>query len=126
LTSRERLHRCFRHEETDRPGVIVRWWTPRDDPTYAPLLHALIERECRVRQRLVRHLLMQGVGPYFYLHGQEYLTPPMHGPRDSLEFNARDDRRGLIVSPTASVFMPGRGGDCLEQCRAMIEAATAA
>ncbi len=35
-----------------------------------------------------------------------------------------DDRRGLAVTPTASPFMPGRGADCFEQYRAMVETVT--
>jgi hypothetical protein len=31
-----------------------------------------------------------------------------------------DDRRGLIVSPTASAYQFGKGQECLEQCRAMV------
>ena len=34
MTSRERLRRCFFHEELDRPGVFVRTGYPRNDPTY--------------------------------------------------------------------------------------------
>lgn len=34
MTRRERLRRCYFHEELDRPGVYVRTGFPRDDPTY--------------------------------------------------------------------------------------------
>ena len=34
LTRRERLRRCYCHEETDRPGVYSRDGFPADDPTY--------------------------------------------------------------------------------------------
>ncbi len=35
-----------------------------------------------------------------------------------------DDRRGLAVTPTASPFIPGRGADCFQQYRAMVETVT--
>jgi uroporphyrinogen decarboxylase-like protein len=38
--------------------------------------------------------------------------------------DAFDDRRGLIVSPSASPYIPGEGEKCYEQYRAMIEAVT--
>lgn len=44
LTSRERLRRCFHHEELDRPGVYVRTNFPRNDRTYGPLRQLLQER----------------------------------------------------------------------------------
>ena len=35
--------------------------------------------------------------------------------------DAFDDRRGLIVCPTASPYIRGAGGQCLEQFKAMID-----
>jgi len=37
MTSRERLRRCYWHEELDRPGVYFRTSYPKDDPTYDPV-----------------------------------------------------------------------------------------
>ncbi len=37
MTSRERLHRCYCHEELDRPAVYVRRGFPNDDPSYDPV-----------------------------------------------------------------------------------------
>ncbi len=37
MTRRERLRRCYFHEELDRPGVYSRTGFPRDDPTYEGL-----------------------------------------------------------------------------------------
>ncbi len=34
MNSRERLRRCYYHEQLDRPGVYVRTYYPPDDPTY--------------------------------------------------------------------------------------------
>ena len=44
LTPRERLERCYFHQETDRPGVYVRRGWPKDDPTYDPLIKLVDER----------------------------------------------------------------------------------
>jgi len=179
------------------------------------VIHALCQRRMEELLRHVRWLLEQGVGPYFDLEGQEYLVPPLHGPRDFHEFCVRydkpvidlihegggfvhvhchgrvgqvfrgfldmgadvvhpfepppmgditarqakslargrlclegniqiadfyertpddirrqtaaliadcfDDRRGLIVCPTASPYIPGQGEVCLETYRAMVE-----
>jgi hypothetical protein len=179
------------------------------------LVHALCERQMRITLDRVRHLLSEGVGPYFSMAGHEYITPPLHGPRDFDDFNVRydspiidlihnaggrvhihchgglrlvfqsfvdmgcdvlhpvepppmgdlpaaeakemargkmciegniqiasmyehtpdeiraetraliadafDDRRGLIVSPTASPYIRGAGEDCFEMYRAMVD-----
>jgi hypothetical protein len=37
MTRRERLRRCYFHEELDRPGVYCRTGFPQDDPTYDQL-----------------------------------------------------------------------------------------
>jgi hypothetical protein len=37
MNSRERLERCFKHQETDRPGVYTRTGYPANDPTYDKL-----------------------------------------------------------------------------------------
>ena len=34
MTRRERLQRCYSHQETDRPGVYSRTGFPKDDPSY--------------------------------------------------------------------------------------------
>jgi hypothetical protein len=44
LTSRERLHRLYFHQEMDRPAAIVRWWGFRDDSSYADLFRLMTER----------------------------------------------------------------------------------
>lgn len=37
LTSRERLRRCYNHQEQDRPGVYIRTYWPSNDPSYDPV-----------------------------------------------------------------------------------------
>ena len=44
LSSRERLERCYVHQETDRPGVYVRRGWPKDDPTYERLVRLIDEK----------------------------------------------------------------------------------
>lgn len=44
ITRRERLRRCYFHEELDRPGVFVRTGFPHDDPSYDRLKQYLAER----------------------------------------------------------------------------------
>jgi hypothetical protein len=46
LTSRERLRRCFWHEELDRPAVYVRWggMETNTDPTYAEMKRLVLEK----------------------------------------------------------------------------------
>jgi len=180
------------------------------------IIHELCRRRMEVLLERVGFLLSKDVGPYFGVEGQEFLTPPLHSPRDFDEFNGRydkpifdliheaggrvhvhchgaiarvfdvfvdetvdvlhpfeapprgditpseakerargniclegniqiddmyeappedvqrqtkelmetcfDDRRGLIVSPTASPYIPGAGEQCLPRYRAMVEA----
>jgi hypothetical protein len=57
------------------------------------LLLELMEFETQRHLRLIGYLLAQGVGPYFAICGQEYIAPPLHGPRDFWEFNVQFDKR---------------------------------
>jgi len=56
------------------------------------VLHALCERRMNVILRKLKFLLEHGVGPYFSMAGEEYITPPLHGPQDFYDFNVRYDR----------------------------------
>lgn len=61
LSSRERLHRCYYHQETDRPGIYVRWGgiENNNDLTYREL-------KIRVLAKTDRKLVYPG-----YLHKQK-------------------------------------------------------
>jgi hypothetical protein len=179
------------------------------------VIDALCQRQMEIILETVKFLLTQRVGPFFSMAGEEYLVPPLHGPKDFFDFNVRydkpiidlvheaggrmhvhshgrvkkvmqcfvemgvdvlhpfeappmgditpaeakdmargqlclegniqvhhlyehtpeqiceetaalmatafDDRTGLIVCPTASPYIPGKGEDCLGRLRAMIE-----
>ena len=56
------------------------------------IVHALCRRQMEHMLRVLTFLLDGGVGPYFAMLGEEYLVPPLHGPRDFDEFNVRYDR----------------------------------
>ncbi len=60
--------------------------------THRELLHRLCQQQMELLSARVRFLLGSGVGPYFSLLGQEYLVPPLHGPRDFTDFNVRYDK----------------------------------
>ncbi len=179
------------------------------------IIHALCRRRMKIMVERVKSLLENNVGPYFALMGEEFICPPLHGPKDFHEFNVKydkpiidliheaggrvhvhchgsikkvfqafldmgadvlhpfepppmgditpaeakamardriclegniqigdmyektpeeirqqtealiqdvfDDRKGLIVCPTASLYQVGKGRQCLEQCKAMIQ-----
>jgi hypothetical protein len=57
------------------------------------LLLELMEHETQRHLKVLDHLLARGVGPYFAYSGQEYVAPPLHGPRDFWEFNVQFDKR---------------------------------
>ncbi len=56
------------------------------------LVHALCERHMQILLTLVRALVAHGIGPYFNMLGEEYVVPPLHGPRDFQDFNVRYDK----------------------------------
>jgi hypothetical protein len=59
--------------------------------THRELLHALMSRRQEITLRLLDYLVNRGVGPYFNIHGQEMVTPPLHGRADFYDFNVRYD-----------------------------------
>ena len=56
------------------------------------VLHRLCERQMRVVLQRVRFLLDRGIGPFFSMLGEEYIVPPLHGPKDFSDFNTRYDQ----------------------------------
>ena len=56
------------------------------------VLHALMKQKMDTIIHILKYLLDRGVGPYFATLGQEYITPPLHGPRDFYDFNVQYDR----------------------------------
>ncbi len=56
------------------------------------IVHALCERRMQVMLQLVRFVLQRKLGPFFAMLGEEYLVPPLHGPRDFDDFNVCYDK----------------------------------
>lgn len=56
------------------------------------ILHALCERQMKTIISRLKHLIDHGVGPYFSMAGEEYIVPPLHGPKDFYDFNVRYDK----------------------------------
>ncbi|HUT33096.1 MAG TPA: uroporphyrinogen decarboxylase family protein [Planctomycetota bacterium] len=57
------------------------------------LVHELLEHVAQRALRAIDWLLARDVGPYFAVSGQEFVAPPLHGPRDFWDFNVRYDKR---------------------------------
>ncbi len=60
--------------------------------TARDVIHRLCERRMALILRKLRFLLDQGVGPFFSMAGEEYIVPPLHGPKDFDDFNVRYDK----------------------------------
>jgi uroporphyrinogen-III decarboxylase len=56
------------------------------------IVHILCERQMQIIINRLKFLLDHGVGPYFSMEGEEYIVPPLHGPRDFHDFNTKYDK----------------------------------
>lgn len=56
------------------------------------ILCALCERQMKITISRLKFYLDHGAGPFFSMAGQEYLTPPLHGPKDFYDFNVKYDK----------------------------------
>jgi hypothetical protein len=56
------------------------------------VIHALCQRRLTMLLNRVKFLLSHGVGPFFCFTGEEYIVPPLHGPRDFWDFVVRYDK----------------------------------
>ncbi len=72
LTSQERLHRLYFHEEMDRPAVIIRWWGFRDDPTYDPMFRLMTEHSDWVEPWPAGNLVRGPVVPWAKEEGRRH------------------------------------------------------
>jgi hypothetical protein len=68
-------------------------------------LHALCERQMRIIVERLRYLLARRVGPYFSMSGEEYISPPLHGPKDFYDFNVRYNKPITDLVHEASGWM---------------------
>jgi hypothetical protein len=104
ITSRERLHRLYFHEEMDRPAVIIRWWGFRDDRSYDALCRLMTEQADWVEPwsagALVRSAPFTPAAPARLEFGKQY---PLR--------DAADAERYLALP------LPEIGGDVTEYVR---------
>ena len=56
------------------------------------ILHQLCARQMALQVQRVKFLLGVGVGPFFSMLGEEYIVPPLHGPKDFHDFNVKYDK----------------------------------
>jgi len=56
------------------------------------ILDALCERHMNIAVEKAKCLLARNVGPYFGMLGEEFVVPPLHGPRDFYDFNVKYDK----------------------------------
>jgi hypothetical protein len=56
------------------------------------VVHAICERQMNVLLATVKHVAGLGVGPYFAMAGEEFVVPPLHGPKDFYDFNVKYDK----------------------------------
>ena len=61
--------------------------------THRDLIHQLLERQTQIVLSRLKYMLDADVGPFFSMLGQEYIAPPLHGPRDFHDFNVAYDKR---------------------------------
>lgn len=127
LTSRERLRRCYGHEELDRPGVYSRTSFPKDDPSYDRLKaylqqHADLKQTWRGRAFESRDPITTRIEPHSDIF--ERHVSILHTPRGDLKsfylvsrigqpglnetyfIQSREDAEAYLSLP-----MPGVDGD---------------
>jgi hypothetical protein len=56
------------------------------------VVHCLCERQAGILSQRVKFLVERKVGPFFSMLGEEYIVPPLHGPKDFYDFNVKYDR----------------------------------
>ena len=56
------------------------------------VIHALCQRRMKIIMNRLNFLLAREVGPYFSMLGEEYIVPPLHGPKDFYNFNVKYDK----------------------------------
>ena len=56
------------------------------------IVHAICERQMNIVMNRLKFMLSNKVGPFFSMAGQEYIVPPLHGPKDFHDFNVKYDK----------------------------------
>ncbi len=60
--------------------------------TNRDLIHELCIRQMTIVMNRLRVILDSGVGPFFSMSGEEFIVPPIHGPRDFKDFIVKYER----------------------------------
>jgi hypothetical protein len=53
------------------------------------IIHELCQRDMEITLNRLKCLLDNNIGPFFSMAGEEYIAPPIHGPRDFEDFVVR-------------------------------------
>lgn len=56
------------------------------------LLKELTKKHFDFLMELAKYYIKKGVGPFFWMSGEEYITPILHGPEDFNDFNVEYDK----------------------------------
>jgi hypothetical protein len=62
------------------------WGFAKMTITHRELVHELCNRQMAIVMDRLDHLLAKEIGPFFSMSGEEFLVPPIHGPRDFGDF----------------------------------------
>jgi len=60
--------------------------------TSRELIYELCERQTKIMKRKIRFCQDNKLGPFYGMLGEEYLVPPLHGPKDFMDFNVKFDK----------------------------------
>jgi len=73
-------------------GLFGTWTFAKATITHRDLVHELCERQMKIVMDRLEVLLEHSIGPYFNMSGEEFITPPIHGPRDFGDFIVRYEK----------------------------------
>lgn len=65
--------------------------------TNRQLIHELIEKQTQIALKEVKYLKSKKIGTFYYMLGEEYLVPPLHGPKDFYDFVVKYDKQIIDV-----------------------------
>ncbi len=60
--------------------------------THRDIVHEICQREMDILMEVVKYHIDRNAGPFFAMQGQEYIVPPLHGPKDFYDFNVKYDK----------------------------------
>jgi hypothetical protein len=67
-------------------GLFGTWTFAKATITHRDLIHELCRRQMDIAMGRLEKLLENDIGPYFQMSGEEFIVPPIHGPRDFQDF----------------------------------------